>query len=147
MIDGVLIEPLKIFVDARGKVMRMLRCDDYFFSKFGEVYFSVVNAGAVKGWKKHTKMTQHFSVPVGNIKLVIYDDRDGSPTLGEVQEIGSGEGDYKLIRIPPLVWYSFAASGGKQALIANCSDLIHDPGEALTLDVTDNRIPYCWSLE
>ena len=76
MIEGVLIKPLSVFSDGRGKVMQMLRSDAPFFKHFGEVYFSIVNPGIVKGWKRHLKMTQHFAVPVGNIKLVFYDNRE-----------------------------------------------------------------------
>jgi len=85
MIDGVLIKPLKVFADSRGKVMHMLRCDDEIFRKFGEIYFSVVNPGVIKGWKRHQKVNQLFAVPSGNILLVIYDDRGQSPTKGTTQ--------------------------------------------------------------
>ena len=78
VIKGVIIVPLKKIVDERGKVMHMLRCDSPLFKEFGEIYFSVINPGAVKAWKRHLKMTQHFAVPVGEIRLVIYDNRSDS---------------------------------------------------------------------
>jgi len=145
MIDGVIIEPLKVLGDELGKVMHMVRQDSGFFERFGEVYFSTVNAGVVKGWKKHLKMTQHIAVPAGNIKLVLYDDREGSPTKGQVQEIESGVDNYRLVRIPPLVWYAFGAAGDEAALIANCTDLVYDPEEVIRIDLSDERIPYDWS--
>jgi dTDP-4-dehydrorhamnose 3,5-epimerase len=147
MIDGVLIQPLKVLGDERGKVMHMVRQDSGFFEQFGEVYFSMVNAGIVKGWKKHLKMTQHIAVPVGNIKLVLYDDREGSPTKGRIQEIESGEDNYRLVRVPPLVWYAFGATGAEAALIANCTDLVHDPKEIIRIDLSDERIPYEWGIK
>ena len=145
MIEGVLIKPLSVFSDGRGKVMQMLRSDAPFFKHFGEVYFSIVNPGIVKGWKRHLKMTQHFAVPVGNIKLVFYDNRENSSTNGEIQEIFIGTKNYQLVRIPPLVWYSFKAMGSKFALITNCTDLPHDPNEVINIDSFDKRIPYDWS--
>ncbi len=146
MIEGVFIEPLKIISDERGKVMHMLRCDASFFQRFGEVYFSVTNPGFVKGWTKHLRKTQHFAVPVGNIKLVLYDDREDSPTAGEIQEVLVGIENYKLVRIPPLVWYSFKAAGDEFALICNCTDLPHDPNEIIRVDPFDKKIPYNWEL-
>jgi len=144
MIEGIQIKPLKIFRDERGQTMHMMRCDDGVFSKFGEIYFSVVNAGIVKGWKKHLAMTQHFAVPRGNIKLVIYDDRSASPTKDQIQEIFVGEDNYQLITIPSQVWYAFRAENKQSAMVANCSDIPHDPKEIELCSLDDVRIPYTW---
>jgi hypothetical protein len=57
MIDGVQIIPLLQIPDERGKVMRMLRRTDLHFPDFGEVYFSIVFPGIVKGWHLHRRMT------------------------------------------------------------------------------------------
>src|SRR5580698_7037148 len=130
MIEGITIKPLKIIRDERGQVMHMLRSDDPLFKGFGEVYFSVVNAGVVKGWKKHTKMVQSLAIPKGNMKLVIYDDRPDSSSKGEVQEIIIGEDNYQLVQLPPLVWYSFSPIGNFPAMIANCTNIPHDPQES-----------------
>lgn len=146
MIEDVLIEPLKTFSDKKGKVLHMLRSDAPFFEGFGEVYFSTVNPGFVKGWKKHFRITQHFAVPVGNIKLVLYDDRKSSSSVGQIQEIFMGTENYKLVRIPPLIWYSFKAIGDSFALIANCIDSPYDAAESVTL-VLDDNIPYKWGME
>ena len=144
MIEGVIIEPLKQIVDDRGKVMHMLRADSPSFSKFGEIYFSQVNTGVVKAWKKHKIMTQHFAVPVGEIVLVIFDDRANSKTRGVVQKINTGEDNYCLVRIPPMVWYGFKGISKTPALIANCSDIPHDPSETIKADIADKKIPFSW---
>ena len=144
MIDGVKVVPLKKIEDERGKVLHMLRSDSELFTKFGEVYFSVVNPGVVKAWKKHKLMTQHFAVPSGAIKLVLFDDRDGSNTKGKKQEIEIGESNYSLVRIPPKVWYGFKGISKTSSLIANCSDIPHDPMESKKKDINDPEIPYKW---
>ena len=99
MIEGVSIQRLKQIVDERGKVMHMLRADSPLFTKFGEIYFSIVNPGVVKAWKKHYKMTQYFAVPVGKIRLVIFDDRKESSTYKNVEVFEIGEEHYCLIKI------------------------------------------------
>lgn len=144
MIDGVVIEERKKFEDERGSVMHMLRHDSPLFQKFGEVYFSTVNPGFVKGWKQHKEMTQNFCVPMGNLKLVLFDDREGSPTRGQVQEIEVGSSNYQLVSIPPLLWYSFAAIGDDVAMIANCADMAHRPDESVTRAIDSEEIPYQW---
>lgn len=144
MIEGVIIQELKKIADDRGKVMHMLRSDSTLFTKFGEIYFSVVNPQCIKAWKRHLKMTQHFAVPVGNIRLVLYDERKDSVTFGKVAVLDVGQDNYCLVRIPPLVWYGFQSTLPSPALIANCTDLPHDPGEVDRVDVLDGRIPYRW---
>lgn len=146
MIEGVVIKPLKIFRDERGQVMHMLRCDDPLFKGFGEVYFSTVNVGVVKGWRKHKQMVQSYTIPQGNMKLVVYDDRPQSTTKGDIQEIIFGEDNYQLVQLPALVWYSFSPVGGKPAMIANCANIPHDPNESEQMKLDDPRIPYRWTM-
>ncbi len=145
MISGVIIQPLKQIEDERGKVMHMLRKDSELFLGFGEVYFSLIHCGKIKAWKKHHKMTQHFAVPVGKVKIVIYDERKDSPTYKEIQEVELGEGNYSLIRIPPLLWYGLQGISPDTSLVANCANLPHDPQEAENLGLLTKTIPYSWS--
>lgn len=147
MIEGVIIQKLKQIVDERGKVMHMLRSDSPLFIQFGEIYFSVVNPGVVKAWKKHLKMTQHFAVPVGKIRLVLYDDRENSPTFRKIEVFENGDGNYCLVKIPPLVWYGFKGISSIPSLIANYTDIPHHPNEVERIEPLDSQIPYNWSLE
>jgi dTDP-4-dehydrorhamnose 3,5-epimerase len=147
MIDGVQIIPLLQIPDERGKVMRMLRRIDPHFQEFGEVYFSVIFPGVIKGWHLHRRMTINYAVPVGRIKLVLYDDRPSSRTHGQVQEIFLGQDNYNLVLIPPLVWNGFKGYGTTEAVVCNCANIVHDPDEMERLDPFSARIPYDWSLK
>jgi dTDP-4-dehydrorhamnose 3,5-epimerase len=124
----------------------MLRRDDPWFREFGEIYFSVVYPGVVKGWHLHRRMTLNYAVIQGMIKLVLYDDREESPTRGEVQEIFTGEEFYTLVTIPPGIWNGFKGIGTKAAVVANCATEPHDPEEIIRLDPTEKLIPYDWEL-
>ncbi len=146
MIDGVTVRPLRQIPDERGKIMRMLRADDPHFERFGEIYFSVIYPGVVKAWHLHRRMTLNYAVPKGMIKLVLYDDRAGSPTRGAVEELFMGEANYVLVRVPPLVWNGFKGIGLEPAIVANCATLPHDPAEIERLDPSRNHIPYDWGL-
>jgi dTDP-4-dehydrorhamnose 3,5-epimerase len=147
MIHGVLITPLKQIPDERGKVMHMLRRTDPHFHEFGEVYFSVVHPGAIKGWHLHSRMTINYAVPLGRIKLVLYDERHDSPTRGELQEIFLGEDNYSLVTVPPFIWNGFKGYGTTSAIVCNCASIVHDPDEIERLDPFSPRIPYDWSLK
>ena len=87
MIDGVVITPLAQIRDERGKVMHMMSVKSKVFKKFGEIYFSCVYPGIVKGWHLHKKMILNYAVPYGKIKLVLYDPRKESKTKGQFMEI------------------------------------------------------------
>ena len=147
MIQGVNIVPLRQIVDERGKIMHMLRSTDPHFIAFGEIYFSVVHPGVVKGWHLHATMTLNYAVVSGTIKLVLYDDRPDSPTRGEIMELFPGESWYVLVTIPPGVWNGFKGVGTASAIVANCATHPHDPGEIRRTDPFDNSIPYDWSLK
>lgn len=146
MIEGVLIHPLRQIPDERGQVMHMLRNDDAHFEQFGEIYFSIVYPGVIKGWHLHKAMTLNYAVVSGMIKLVLYDDREGSPSRGELMELFVGESNYSLVKIPPGIWNGFKGVGMEPAIVANCATLPHDPQEIVRMDPFDNHIPYNWEL-
>jgi len=145
-IHDVRITPLRRIPDERGAILHMLRADAPAFESFGEIYFSVVYPGVIKGWHIHRQMTLNYAVPVGMVKLVCYDDREGSPTRGVLQELHVGELDYVLVTIPPLIWNGFKGEGDRPALVANCATIPHDPSEIDRLDPFSEQIPYDWSL-
>ena len=145
-IEGVKVTPLRRIPDERGAVFHMLREDSEAFERFGEIYFSTVYPGVVKGWHLHQRMTLNYAVPVGMIKLVCYDDRPGSPTAGNVLELHVGELNYALVTIPPQVWNGFKGEGTAAALVANCSTVPHTPDEIVRKDPFTTEIPYDWAL-
>lgn len=140
MIDGVVITPLKQIRDERGAVLHMLRTDAPHFAGFGEVYFSIVNPGVIKGWRRHTEMTMSLTVPKGQVKLVL---ADGG---GAVQEIvlGEDEVDYQLVTVPPMVWNGFQCISSEPAIIANCASIPHAPDEAERIPLDSSEIEYSW---
>ena len=146
VIHDLQITPLRRIPDERGAILHMLRADEPGFERFGEIYFSWVYPGVVKGWHLHHRMTLNYAVPVGMIKLVCFDDRADSPTRGAVQEIHLGELHYARVTIPPLVWNGFKGEGTVPALVANCATEAHDPGEIERLDPFTERVPYDWAL-
>jgi dTDP-4-dehydrorhamnose 3,5-epimerase len=145
-ISGVIVTPLKIISDDRGAVMHMLRADQAHFQTFGEIYFSAVNPGVIKAWKRHREMTLNLAVVSGSMRLAIYDDRPDSPTRGQVQDLEIGPAaQYLLVTVPPRLWYGFACVGDAPALMANCATIPHDPAETDGLPIDTNDIPFDWT--
>ncbi|MBO9541912.1 dTDP-4-dehydrorhamnose 3,5-epimerase family protein [bacterium] len=146
MIEGVKITPLRQIVDERGKIMHMLRADAAHFEQFGEIYFSMVHQGAIKAWHIHQEMTLNYAVPVGKIKMVLYDDREDSPTRGKLMELFLGPDQYQLVTVPPMVWNGFKGIA-PDSLVANCATHPHRPDEIDRLDPFSPKIPYDWAIK
>ena len=141
-IEGLLLTPLKQIFNARGSVLHMMRSDSLGFNGFGEVYFSQINPGAIKAWKLHQRQTQNFSVPVGSIRLIVFDDREKSDSRGVVQEFEVGiTSNYLRVTVPPGLWYGLICVGSQTALLVNCADIPHDPLESCQREMDDSSMP------
>jgi len=143
-IAGVQLIPLRRIPDERGTIFHMLRADDPHFVAFGEIYFSSIYEGVVKGWHRHEEMTLNYACIFGRIKLVLYDEREGSETEGALLEAFLGPDDYSLAVIPPGIWTGFKGMSRPFAIVANCATHPHDPARTTRLDPFDDRIPYDW---
>ena len=144
-IAGVIIQKLKVIPDERGSVLHMLRSDSSLYKNFGEIYFSEINPKTIKAWKLHKNLTQNIAVIMGKVRLVVYDNRPSSKTLGEVVEYKIGRhNNYCLIQIPPMLWYGFQSLDNQKALIANCTDQPHDPLESQSIPIDSDKIPFQW---
>ena len=146
---GVYLQDLGIVETLGGPVLHLLR-SEYplmpFKQSFGEIYFSEILPGSVKGWKRHKRQTQLFAVPLGLLKLVLFDERTNSQSKGLVQEFLLGRPKhYQLLKIPPMIWYAFTPANASKALLCNCADLPHDPTEAERLPLENARIPYSFT--
>jgi dTDP-4-dehydrorhamnose 3,5-epimerase len=147
LIDGVRTKKLKVIPDERGRLMEMLRSDDELFCGFGQAYLTTAYPGVVKAWHYHRLQTDHFVVVRGMMKVVLYDDREDSPTRGEVNEFFLGEHNPTLLRIPPMVLHGFKCIGTEEAMVINLPDRVYNyqhPDEYRT-DPHQNDIPYDWA--
>lgn len=147
MIKDVKVTPLRQILDERGKVMHMLKASDPNFQQFGEIYFSCIYPGAIKGWHIHKQMTLNYAVLHGHIKFVLYDERPESPTYGEIQELFLGPDNYCLVTVPPMIWNGFKGIGEEMAIVANCATIPHDSEEIERRDPFDPSIAYNWEIK
>ena len=122
-----------------------MRTDDENFEGFGEVYFSTVPEGVVKDWHVHKKMILNYTVPYGQVKLVLYDAREDSPTFGQVDEIYLGEHNYCLVRIPPGVVSAFKGVFEPESFLINCATEPHSEDDIVRYPPTSSEVPYDWS--
>lgn len=147
MIDGVAVRRAKIIPDERGRLGEIMRSDDPWFEKFGQVYFTTVYPGVVKAWHYHKKQTDHFYVIKGLLKVALYDERRELPTYGTVNEIYLGEHCPGLIRVPSGVQHGWMCVSKSEAYIVNVVSEPYnykEPDEFRT-HPHDNHIPYDWT--
>lgn len=142
MIEGIMLTPLKIIPTDKGNVLHGVKRGDEGFSEFGESYFSLVHSSSIKGWKRHKKMTMNLMVPQGEIKFVIYDDREQSRTYDNFFEIILSRKNYQRLTIKPSLWFAFQGLGKKDNLLLNISNIIHDPSEVDSKPI--DEINYEW---
>lgn len=135
--DSIILTPLPRIETQGGDVLHALRCNDHCFVGFGEAYFSWIDYGAVKAWKRHTRMTMNLIVPFGNVRFVFYLGSDRF----RVEEIG--EARYQRITVPPGLWFGFQGCSQSRSLVLNLADMIHDPKEAERL--SEANINFNWS--
>ncbi len=147
MIDGVKVKNLKVISDERGRLMEILRSDEDLFTKFGQVYMTTAYPGVVKAWHYHKHQTDNMSVVKGMMKIVLYDDREGSKTKGEVNQFFVGEYNPILVSIPEMVYHGFKCISETEAIVINIPTNIFnykEPDE-FRIDPHKNDIPYDWS--
>ena len=147
MIEGAKVKKLRAIPDERGRLMEVMRADDPEFIKFGQVYVTTAYPGVTKAWHYHKKQTDNFCCIKGMMKVVLYDDREGSPTMGEVNEFFMGEHNEILLQIPPFVWHGFKCISDTEAMVMNCST---EPYNAASPDefrkpAHESDIPYDWA--
>lgn len=140
-IQGVELHPLKHIIVDKGDIFHAMKSTDEGYCGFGEAYFSQIESGAIKGWKRHNRMTLNLIVPVGKIKFIIYDDREQSETKGQFQEvILSPTENYQRLTIAPGLWMAFEGMDTQTSMLMDIIPEPHDPSEADRLNLTD--IPF-----
>lgn len=107
-----------------GDVLKGMMGSDGLSSDFGELYFSFIEFGYVKGWKRHNRMSSNLIVPVGAVKFVFIGDDPGDRL-----EIISGEGEHRRISVPPGFWMAFSGLTKGPNLVVNIADIPHDDNE------------------
>ncbi len=143
-IKGMIITPMEIVSVTGGDVLHGLKLDDPGYIGFGEAYFSTVNTGVIKAWKRHRKMTMNIVVPYGCVRFVIYNDRETDPTQHSFQQVVLSRDNYFRLTVPPMVWMGFEGLGVNENILLNISDIKHSPDEVDRLTI--NEIDFDWKV-
>jgi dTDP-4-dehydrorhamnose 3,5-epimerase len=138
--EGVLFTPLRRIPTPGGDVRHGLKASDASFAGFGEAYFSSVEGGAVKGWKRHTRMTLNLVVPVGEVRFLVCSDSGERRAYQLSPDRAEG---YGRLTVPPGLWMAFGGVGGGLNLLLNVASIEHDPAEAESRPL--DAMPWSWT--
>jgi dTDP-4-dehydrorhamnose 3,5-epimerase len=144
-IAGVEIVELKRFNDDGGSMTELGRLDDDLHQKLPgfqvrQVNYSVLEPLAIKAFHLHKRQTDVWFVPPGDkLLLVLGDVRQGSPTEGQMLRTVLGDGNSRLVRIPPGV-----AHGCRNLRPASLCTIVYfvDVQFSVGADCDEGRLPW-----
>ena len=138
-VNDILITQLKRIQVAGGDVLHGMKCSDPGYVDFGEAYFSIVEGGFIKAWKRHLRMTLNIVVPFGSVLFAFVDKE------GRVREEVIGENRYVRLTVPPGIWFGFQGLHSPYSALLNIADISHDPLESERKSV--GEINYSWKVK
>jgi dTDP-4-dehydrorhamnose 3,5-epimerase len=127
MLSEILYTPLSRIPTSQGEVRHGLKASDPGFAGFGEVYFSEVIGGRIKGWKRHRRMVLNLVVVTGTVRFILHDGADKQRDYLVSAEAGDC---YGRLTVPAGLWMAFQGIGPGGNLLMNVASCEHDPEEA-----------------
>jgi len=120
-IEGVIVRDIKKFVDERGWLAELFRCDEIGEEIYPVMsYISITLPGVTRGPHEHLEQTDYFCfIGPSNFKLVLWDNRSNSSTYMHKQVLFVGEDNPKAVIIPPRVVHAYKNIGNKPGVVLN----------------------------
>lgn len=121
-IDGVIIKPIKKFVDERGWLAELFREDELPSKDLTPVmsYLSFTVPGVVRGPHEHEEQTDYFCfIGPSNFKLVLWDNRKNSGTFANKMVLFAGEDNPMAIIIPEGIVHAYKNIGSEYGAVIN----------------------------
>jgi dTDP-4-dehydrorhamnose 3,5-epimerase len=142
---GVTFREVPTHADLRGSVIELYdprwewHPDPLVFS-----YCFTIRPNIVKGWSLHKEHEDRYILLQGEMMLVLYDVRPGSPTHGEICEIVLSEHNRRLVNIPKNVWHADYNFGARDVLALNfpTTPYEHQSPDKYRLPIDTPLIPY-----
>lgn len=127
LIDGVSIHDIRTQMDERGTLFEAW---DPRWGWHAEPMVSAhcftIRPGVVKGWVLHQTYDDRTLVLLGDMKLVLFDPRPGSATLGQVDEIFLCSERRQIVRTPQNVWHAAQNIGTGDLMVLDMPTRLYD---------------------
>jgi len=136
-IHDVVVKKLITHADDRGYLREILRDDDNMLSNFGQTTVTKTYPGVIKAFHWHKEQDDVWYVADGMVRIVMYDQREESPTHGETQVVYAGEDHPVTLLIPAGVAHGYQVLGNKPIIL-----LYHVTRSYNPADPDEQRIPF-----
>src|SRR2546422_10099578 len=117
MLPGVSVHDINKMIDERGFFAEIMRSDWKDFlgdDRIAQANLSLSNPGMIRAWHRHKRGQVDYLIVVrGTIKICAFDDKEGSPTKGNLEEIIERKEKQQLFRVQGNNWK------GKKTLVVN----------------------------
>jgi dTDP-4-dehydrorhamnose 3,5-epimerase len=130
------LTPLRRIAHPLGDIQHGMKAADVGYAGFGEAYFTRVLPGAVKGWKRHSRMQLNLLVPCGAVRFYLRDDsgRRFAFLLGDEPGAVAGT-QYARLTVPAGWWVAFEGVGAQLNQVLNLASIAHDPDESSNVEL------------
>lgn len=153
-IKGVKIKKLKVWKDKPdleqkvepGIFMEVLRDDDQMLENFGQTNFTIAYKDTIKAFHWHKKQDDLWFLSTGRAAIVLYDQREDSPTKGTTEIIYGGKNDYKLVLIPVGVVHGYKVLSDEPCMLFYhvTQHYVANSPDELRIDPFDKKINFDW---
>jgi dTDP-4-dehydrorhamnose 3,5-epimerase len=146
-IEGVTVKYLMTLPYYRGTICEIYRPewgihpDPLVF-----IYQITIRPGQIKGWQKHLKQDDRTFSSFGTVQVILYDDREDSPTYGMVNELYFSEHNRAMFVIPAGVYHAIKNIDNKEAVLINVPTrpFNYEDPDKYRLPLDNDVIPHAW---
>jgi len=121
-IDEVAVRAVNVYSDDRGWLAEIFRADETpaeFMPAMS--YISVTKPGVARGPHAHIDQADMFAfMGPGDFELKLWDNREDSPTFGNVQTISCGTTNPLVVIVPAGVVHGYKNISEIDAWVVNC---------------------------
>jgi dTDP-4-dehydrorhamnose 3,5-epimerase len=143
-IVGVKTRSTPNHIDHRGTVFEIYEGEnDYWDSPVVYGYQFSVHPHQMKGWGRHERKHDRYTIISGEVLLFLWDDREGSASRGVVQKVVMSDRGTRQVTIPIGVWHLSVNLGDSEARLINFPTEVyhHDSPDRLLLAWDDPAVP------
>ncbi|OGQ49796.1 MAG: dTDP-4-dehydrorhamnose 3,5-epimerase [Deltaproteobacteria bacterium RIFCSPLOWO2_02_FULL_47_10] len=125
VIEGVVVRKVEKYRDRRGWLVETFRKDEAGAFRPAMSHISMTHAGVSRGPHEHNEQTDYFFFLGSTFSVVLWDNREGSPTYKTRMIIEAGDASPSIIIIPPRVVHGYRNIGRSDGFVINYPDRLY----------------------
>jgi len=126
-IHDIVIYPLKKFIDERGWLCELFRHDEIAAEFYPAMaYISMSEPNTQRGPHEHVEQADlFFFLGASNFKVRLWDNRENSPTFGNVMTLFVGADNSQALIIPKGIVHTYKNVGSEKGMVINCPNRLY----------------------